>query len=251
MRLLKFGLLAVVAMVAGLATADALSVKVGVTDPPYGFVDPPGSPPQGYSVDVMNAVAKEAGIEIEVVYIPTFPEVIPALLGKKIDVSAADMFVTDARKAMGIDFAQTFAVTTDAMLVNKKDMTEYKSFDDLKGQVVGTVTGYVYVEGLQKGNRFKEVKIYKSIDELYKAIGSGEIKAGQDSADTATYILSKGQYPDIKLVQSYVPVYSGPMSIAVRKGDPLLAKIDAALAKLKADGTLAALAKKWSVVAPK
>src|SRR5438874_2606632 len=108
----------------------------------------------------MNAVAKDTGIDIEIVYLPTFPEVIPALLGKKIDISAADMFVTDARKAMGIDFAQTFAVTTDAMLVNKNDMTEFKSFDDLKGQLVGTVTGYVYEEGLKKGDRFKEVKIY-------------------------------------------------------------------------------------------
>jgi polar amino acid transport system substrate-binding protein len=245
-----FGLLAafILALATGAAAADV--VKVGVANVPYGFVDPPGSAPQGYAVDLMNGIAGGAGLQIEIVPIPAFGEVIPALLDKSIDVAATNMFATAARKAMGIDFSDAVAQASDAMLVGRNDAKAYRSFDDLEGEVVGSIAGSVYETDMKKSGRYKEVRAYRTTEDLLKAISGGEIKAGETAADLSRFLLAKGGFPDIVVSESYVPAYSGTVHFGVRKGDPLLARIDAALARLKADGTVAALARKWAVVAP-
>jgi polar amino acid transport system substrate-binding protein len=245
-----FGLVAAVTLVltAGAAGADVL--KVGVTNVPYGFVDPPGTALQGYSVDLMNDIAGDAGLKIEIVHIPSFGEMIPALMNKSIDVAATNMFATEARKAMGIDFSEAVARATDAMLVKRSDAKAYRSFDDLKGEVVGTIAGSVYEKDLQKSARFKEVKLYKTSEDLFKAISGGEVKAGESAADLSHFLVAKGGYPDVVVAGNYLPAYSGTVHFGVRKGDPVLARINASLAKLKADGTVGALAGKWGVVPP-
>ena len=52
----------------------------------------------------------------------------------------------------------------------------------------------------------------------------------------------------MRLVETYKPTVVASVGISVRKADTeLLAKIDAALAKLKADGTLQAILTKWGL----
>ena len=244
-------IMAVLTLAFTAGTAAAATLKIGVTSSvPYGFVDPAGSPPQGYSVDLTNGIARDAGLDIEVVYFPAFGEVIPALLDKSIDVAATNMFATEARKAMGIDFSDAVAKATDAMLVNRSDGQAYRSFDDLKGEVVGTIAGSVYEGDLEKSGRFKEVRVYRTSEDLFKAISGGEVKAGESAADLSRFLVAKGAFPDVVLAEGYSPAYSGTVHFGVRKGDPVLAPINTSLAKLRADGTVAALAKKWGVVPP-
>ena len=63
------------------------------------------------------------------------------------------------------------------------------------------------------------------------------------------YNLSQGQFPRVRIVKSYKPVISGSVGIGVRKTDgELLKKINAGLAKLKADGTVDKILAKWGLV---
>ena len=72
------------------AAARGQQKEVGVTNVPYGVADPAGSAPQGYAVDLMNGIAGDSGLQIAIVLIPTFGEMIPALLNKSIDVAATN-----------------------------------------------------------------------------------------------------------------------------------------------------------------
>jgi polar amino acid transport system substrate-binding protein len=55
-------------------------------------------------------------------------------------------------------------------------------------------------------------------------------------------------FPEVRLVQSYKPMTVGTVAIGVRKSDQeLLAKVNASLAKLKANGTLAKILDKWGL----
>ncbi|MNN88097.1 Bacterial extracellular solute-binding protein, family 3 [compost metagenome] len=64
----------------------------------------------------------------------------------------------------------------------------------------------------------------------------------------ATYILTQGNYPNLKMAQAYQPTIMGSLGLATRKEDTeLLERINKALAKLKADGAIDAILKKWGL----
>ena len=56
--------------------------------------------------------------------------------------------------------------------------------------------------------------------------------------------------PEARIVESYKPTMIGSVGIGVRKGDTeLLAKINASLTKLKANGTVEKILDKWGLKA--
>jgi polar amino acid transport system substrate-binding protein len=62
------------------------------------------------------------------------------------------------------------------------------------------------------------------------------------------YALRQGLFPEVRLVKSYKATSIQPIAIGVRKSDgELLSKIDAAIAKLNADGTVQQIIAKWGL----
>ena len=54
--------------------------------------------------------------------------------------------------------------------------------------------------------------------------------------------------PAVRLVKDYKPFVVGDINIAVRKGEgSVLARLNAAIAKFKQDGTLARILAKWDL----
>jgi polar amino acid transport system substrate-binding protein len=93
------------------------------------------------------------------------------------------------------------------------------------------------------------VKIYKTIPDILADVNAGRIQAGFADMPIAAYNIQQGLFPQVRLVNSYVPTISGSVGIGVRKGETeLLKKVNVALAKLKADGTLAKILAKWGLV---
>ena len=78
----------------------------------------------------------------------------------------------------------------------------------------------------------------------------GRLKAGFADYPILAYNLKQGGFPEVRLVESYKPATVGSVGIGVRKGDTeLLAKINASLAKLKANGTIDKILEKWGLKA--
>ena len=129
-----------------------------------------------------------------------------------------------------------------------RDTGDYTSLADLKGYTVGAQVGTAYVEPLQKSGLFAEVKIYDTILDILRDVSAGRIQAGFADLPIVAYNLQQGGFPSVRLVRSYVSVISGSVGIAARKSDPaLLAQVNAALEKLRADGTLKAILTKWGL----
>ncbi|HCW18816.1 MAG TPA: amino acid ABC transporter substrate-binding protein, partial [Achromobacter sp.] len=64
----------------------------------------------------------------------------------------------------------------------------------------------------------------------------------------AAYILTQGNYPNLKMASSYQPTIMGSLGLATRKEDTaLLDRINKALTKLKANGAIDAILKKWGL----
>jgi ABC-type amino acid transport substrate-binding protein len=82
----------------------------------------------GFDIDIAKIVAKELGVQVEFQNY-AFSGLIPALQSNKIDMVIAGMTITDKRKEV-VDFSDTYFVSGQALLVNKK-IPNVKSIQDL------------------------------------------------------------------------------------------------------------------------
>ena len=242
--------LSVTVLAAGLASPAPAQTTYNVgsttTGVPFTFLDVKANSIQGVMVDVITAIAKDAGFTVNVQAI-SFSALIPWLTTNKIDLIAAAMYITPAGKEV-IDFSDPVYTYGEGLVVVKDHPNEYKTLDDLRGEVVGAQVGTAYVDAFQKSGVFKEVRVYDSIADLLRDVNVGRLKAGFGDYPIVAYQLAQGAYPEVRLVKRYKPQAVGSIGIGVRKTDKeLLAKINKSLAKLKALGTTDRILADWKL----
>ncbi|WP_375776404.1 ABC transporter substrate-binding protein [Bradyrhizobium sp. ma5] len=221
-------------------------LKVGSTPTgiPFTFLDTKTNSIQGIMVDLATEIGKDAGFSVQIEPMQ-FSALIPSLTANKIDIIAAAMFATAARKEV-IDFSEPVYTYGEGLVVPKADTKAYSSQEDLKGTVVGAQVGTAFVDALKKTGLFSEVKVYDTIPDILRDVNAGRLKAGFADYPILAYNLQQGNFGDVRLVDGYKPVTVGTVAIGIRKSDTeLLTKINASLAKLKANGTIAKILEKW------
>ncbi|HEY1309961.1 MAG TPA: transporter substrate-binding domain-containing protein, partial [Pseudolabrys sp.] len=123
---LAWSVIAILAALLTPAAADRLDdVKargkliVGVSDttPPFSFKKPGENTILGYDIDIVRAVAKRIGVEVETVSLSS-GERIPMLKEGKLDFVATSMTRTAAR-LREVDFSYIYFVTPHAVIVKK------------------------------------------------------------------------------------------------------------------------------------
>jgi polar amino acid transport system substrate-binding protein len=234
------------ALAAGPAPAQIV-VRVGSTPTgvPFTFLDTKTNTIQGFMVDLITELGKDAGFEAKIEPMQ-FSALIPALTTSKIDAISAAMYITDKRKEV-IDFSAPVYSYGEGLVVPKADTKDYAAFAELKGTVVGAQIGTVYVEPLQKSGLFSEVKIYDTIPDILRDVNAGRLKAGFADYPILAYNLGQGAFPEVRLVKSFKATIVGSIGVGTRQNDPMLQKIDASLAKLKGAGRVDAMLEKWSL----
>ena len=230
-----------------LANAQTV-VRVGSTPTgiPFTFLDTKTNQISGIMVDLIKEIGKDQGFTPEISAM-TFSTLIASLQANKIDLIAAAMYITPPRLEV-VDFSDPIYTFGDGMFVATKDTKDYKSYDDLKGETVGAQIGTAYVKPLQDSGVFKEVKVYDTIPDIMRDVNLGRIKAGFADYPIVAYNLSLGSFPETRLATGYKSAVVGSVGIAVRKGDKAtLDKVNTALRKFKADGTIDRILAKWSL----
>jgi polar amino acid transport system substrate-binding protein len=242
--------LAVAALCAGLSSVSHAQqvVRVGSTPTgvPFTFLDTKTNQISGIMVDLIKDVGKDQGFSVEITPM-TFSTLIASLQANKIDVIAAAMYITPTRQEV-VDFSDPIYTYGEGLFVSAKDPKDYKTFEDLKGEVVGAQLGTAYVKPLQDSGQFKEVKVYDSIPDIIRDVNVGRIKAGFADYPIVAYQIAQGGYPETRLVKNYKSTLTGSVGIAVRKGDKvMLDKVNAALRKFKNDGTVDKILANWGL----
>jgi len=221
-------------------------LKVGSTPTgvPFTFLNTKTNAIEGVMVDLITAVGKDAGFEVAIEPMQ-FSALIASLTSSKIDIIAAAMFATDARRKV-ITFSDAVYSYGEGLFVPSTDTKDYVGFDDMKGYTVGVQVGTAFVEPLKKA--FPEVKIYDTIPDMMRDVNAGRIQAGFADLPIVAYNLQLGNFPATRLVKSYKPTIPGSVAIGLRQSDTeLLGRINTSLAKLKADGTLTKILAKWGL----
>ncbi|MFZ3117856.1 MAG: ABC transporter substrate-binding protein [Variovorax sp.] len=246
------------ALVASLFTALALTItapasaqtvlKVGSTPTgsPFTFLDTKTNTIDGVMADIVKAVGKEAGFGVQIEAMQ-FSTLISSLTTKRIDLISAAMFITPVRLEV-VDFSQPIYSYGEGVVVPVTDKTGYVTMADLKGKRVGVQVGTAFVDPLQKSGLFTEVKLYDTTADLMRDANAGRIDAGFLDSPIAGFAISRGLFPNLRMATTFKPTMVNSIGIATRKGDTeTMGKVNAALTKLKADGTIDGILKKWGL----
>jgi cystine transport system substrate-binding protein len=218
------------------------TLKVGLegTYPPFSFVDENGKL-AGFEVDFSEALGKELGVKVQLQPTP-WAGILAALESKRLDVVINQVTISDERKKK-YDFSTPYTISGIQALVQKKDADKFKVASDLKGHKVGVGLGTNYEQWLKENVPDAIVKTYDDDPTKYQDLRVGRIDAILVDRLAALELVAKTKDA---LVVSGEPFSRQESGIALRKGEPeLLDAINKAIAKLRADGTLAKLSQKY------
>lgn len=239
------------------AQADTLSdikargtLMVGVEAGGAGAIlsSQPGGKIVGHDADLNALIAQKLGVKLEMVETP-WPGIIPALLSERFDMIMSGMTATKAR-AERVNFSTPYG---DASLVaaTLAGNTALKTPDDLAGKTIAVLLGSNTVNFAKdfaakmaaKNLAAPTVKTYDDFPSIFVELGNKNIDVVMlPRPIMGGYMVQKpGAFKIIEGLgdKSY-------FGVAIRKDDTaLLAAVNKILMEAKADGTLAALQKKW------
>ena len=142
----------------------------GATAENYRKLDPKADVARGAFIDLMKAVAGDAGLSIEFVPLVAGDHG-AALLKGDIDI------LTAGARTPELDAAAVFSGPTytyaEGLVVKNGDARPYRTYEDLRGEVVGAQRGTPSAVALQKIGIFAALKLYESGAELEQAVGDG------------------------------------------------------------------------------
>lgn len=221
---------------------DKGSVKVGLegTYPPFNFQDESGKL-TGFEVEFAEALAKELGVKVD--FQPSkWDGILAALESKRLDLVINQVTISDERKKK-YDFSTPYTVSGIQALVRTGNEDSIKSAADLAGKKVGVGLGTNYEQWLKENAPKADIRTYDDDPTKFQDLNVGRIDAILVDRLAAFEMVEK---TGGRLAVAGEPFSRQESGIALRKGDPeLLAAIDKAIAKLKADGTLKAISEKW------
>lgn len=227
---------------------EKLKITVGTDTSyvPFEFLDEKTGEYAGFDIDLLDAVAKEAGIEYELKPMD-FNGIIPALQTKNLDMAIAGITIKDERKEI-IDFSRPYYDAGTLILVQEGN-NDIKGIDDLKGKTVATKQGTASYEYASQIQGLKNLVPFPNIDQAYMELEKGSADAVIfDSPNVLYYIKTKGEGK----VETAGDLLQGQQfAIAFPKGSELREKIDVALNTVMENGIYAELYKKWFGEEPK
>ena len=197
--------------------------------PPFEYVEGDGI--VGVDAEMMELIAKEMGIELEIVNMD-FDTLSTALANGQIDVIAAGFTVTPDREE-AMDFTTPYYTAAQTVIVLKD--SGYTGIADLTGKIIGVqtgTTGSFCAEDIVD-NPDTDIKGFQSGMLAVEALKNGQVDAviidnnpakeyGESNADL---LLIEGEFDDEKY------------AMAVAKGNKvLLDNINKALAKIQENG---------------
>ena len=224
------------------AAAAKTKVKIGTHAEyhPFEFVDE-ANQIAGFDVDLLNALAEQAGLQLEWVN-TKWDGIFVALASGEFDLVASAVTITDERKQT-VDFTDPY-FNAGQIIAVRQGNDAIKSVDDLKqgvkvGVQLGT-TGDSYISDKTES----QVERFAELPMALQALGDNDVDAVVGDAPTmANYVKAN---PDLKAMLVGKPFTDEFYAIAVNKARPELTDaLNRALADFKATGKYDQIYNKW------
>ena len=205
MKKILSSLLLCFAMLTGSAHADdkTLVIATNPSWPPLQMVDADKNV-VGYEIDLMAAIAEEAGYKVEILN-TAWDGIFATLESKNSDVIASCVTITEARKKRYLFSDPTYGFV-QALVVGKD--SDIASAKDLNGKRIGVQIGTTAVIALNKIDKTLDIATYDDIGLALEDLKNGRIDAVMCDDPVARYYANRKEG------------YSDKMKIAFMMEDP-------------------------------
>ena len=242
----------------GVAPAELKTVEAGklimstnAAFPPYEMITDDGSF-EGIDVEVAGAIAEELGLEL-VIDDMGFDAALMAAQNGQSDIVMAGVTVNEERLAV-MDFSDSYATGVQVVIVQAD--SPIATVDDLANvEMIGTqkaTTGYIYCSDTPENGGYGEdhVTAYDTGATAVQALINGQVDAVViDNKPAKAFVaanLDADGEPLLKILDTEFAVED--YAIGMAKGNTaLLEAVNAAMDKLKTDGTFQAIVDKYIV----
>jgi len=223
-----------------------VTVGMNAEYPPFEYVDEDGNI-VGFDVDLMNAIAEQAGFDIEFVN-TRWDGIFVALQSGEFDAVASAATITEEREEI-VDFSNPYFNAGQMIAVKEDRADEIQTPDDLAGLRVGVQSGTTGDIWASENIPGVEMVRYDEITLAFQALANGDIDAIVNDGPTSADIIAKN--PELGVVLVGDPFTDEFYGIAVQPDQPeLLEAINTALAEIIANGTYREIYLKWFQTEP-
>lgn len=216
-----------------------LVVGTSGDNPPFEFFDTQANELQGFSIELMKAIAEKMGKTVEFKDMD-FAGLIPAVTGDRIDAAIASLTKTEER-LKSVDFSDPYYKASGSLLVNVGSTV--KTSKDFAGKKIGVQLGTSYestLKDLNKESQFEIVSLNK-VNEVVQELKNKRI----DVAFFDKKAVDNFAKRDKNLMAVPVEEFDAVYAIALKKGSPYREDMNKAIAELEKSGKIEELASKW------
>jgi PAS domain S-box-containing protein len=210
---------------------------------PYTFVNKEGVP-DGFSVDLIKAVAKVMGMDLEI-NVDTWEQAIRSLKAGEIDLLPMMAYSTERDKIF--DFSVSHTIAFDAFFT-RNDSKRLNTIEDLKGQTVIVMKGdqahdYLLSSGLVDS---AHLILINSLPEALRLLASGKADAALMPKLVGLTLMKDLNLTNLAQSPIVVESYNRPFSFAVNEGNMLLLeRLGQGLSIIKKSGQYREIYDKW------
>lgn len=223
--------------------AEEPVLRVGATPDGYPHYFKEGNQIKGFSAEILQAVAEKIHYKIEWVT-SDWVGVLGSLETGKVDTVGNFADTPERRKKY--DYSVPYYYSAAALAVSQNNTTIH-GLSDMAGKTVAAELGSNYAKVLKEFDPENKIKLvtFEGVDVVVNSVAQGKV-----DAFVSGQVILLGQIKRKNLPLKVVGETFGEKTVALpfrkdARGEALRARVDVAIAELRADGTLKKISEKW------
>jgi polar amino acid transport system substrate-binding protein len=223
-----------------LVTPGKLTVGSDLDYPPMEALN--GTQPEGFDVDLMTAIAKHMGLEINYLPPQKFDALTALVNAGKFDVIASSMTINDERKKLVV-FTEPYFESNQSIAM--KEGSKYSAPADMEGKKIGVQSGTTGEQWATENLKPAGATIvpFSKTTEAFAALQAGTVAAVVNDLPV-TNDLVKDKSKKLTIVKQIPTGELYGFGVAM-KNPELAAAMNIALIKVKASGEYKEMYEKW------
>ncbi len=220
-------------------SSDALVVATDAAFPPFEMIDEETKEIVGFDIDLMNAIAEKADLDIVFQNVAWDP-LLAGMADCQYDMAISGMTITPAR-AEQFSFSDPY-INAGQIVTVQADNTTINGPEDLVGLTVGAqigTTGAMEIEAIADTT----LKIYDTYELAFLDLANGQVDAVVADYPTAVAFVSNTA-ANLKVVGDVFTDEGYGVAFCLGNTE-LIDQVNAAIAELQAEGFIDELVAKW------
>ena len=221
----------------------AQSVQIATDNDRFPFSFIQNGKSVGFDVELWSLIAKDMGVNYKLQAVD-FSSIMSDVYIGRVDVAMGGLVITRSRSNV-VDFSKPYY--EGGLLLLVRSDANITSIDDLKGKNVAVKSGTSAFGYVTENVPEAEKRVFPQLDEAFSELENGGVDAViADAPVIQNYLATK--HENMKIIGGLIEKQE--YGAAFPQGSPMVSRYNAALDRLKENGTYATVYKKWFGVNP-